>query len=97
MDPKDKELLKRIDEVLFYLWDPIGVNDEPNARDEYETYASLTFGLLIRGATAEDIATYLAEVQIELMEQDADITKNKKIADILVKWRTVLAPARSSI
>jgi hypothetical protein len=29
------ELFRRIDEILFYVWDPIGVNDSPYARDEY--------------------------------------------------------------
>ena len=32
------ELYKRVDEVLHYLWDPIGVAEEPWARDEYYSY-----------------------------------------------------------
>jgi hypothetical protein len=36
--PKDKELYRRIDEVVHYLWDPIGVSDVPEARDEYHSY-----------------------------------------------------------
>lgn len=32
------ELQRRVDEVLFYVWDPIGVSDEPFARGEYESY-----------------------------------------------------------
>lgn len=33
-----RELDKRIDEVLFYVWDPIGVSDIPEARGEYSSY-----------------------------------------------------------
>ncbi len=31
---KLRELEKRIDEVLYYVWDPIEVSDEPCARAE---------------------------------------------------------------
>ena len=46
----DDELLMRVDEVLHYLWDPIGVSDFPEARDEYTSYAGVVFSLLKRGA-----------------------------------------------
>jgi len=36
---KIKELLNRIDEVLYYLWDLIGILDEPCARGVYSSYA----------------------------------------------------------
>lgn len=32
------ELYRRVDEVLFYVWDPIGVANSPAARDEYYGY-----------------------------------------------------------
>jgi len=35
---KIKELKNRNDEVLYYIWDPIGVSDEPCARIEYTAY-----------------------------------------------------------
>ena len=42
----DKKLWKAIDEVLFYNWDPIGVNNCPPARDEYHSYIPQIFKLL---------------------------------------------------
>ena len=30
---KKNELLKRIDEIMHYIWDPIGVFGVPSARD----------------------------------------------------------------
>jgi hypothetical protein len=32
------ELYKRVNEVLHYVWDPIGVAYSPAARDEYQRY-----------------------------------------------------------
>ncbi len=34
----NRELKRRVDEVLYYVWDPIGVSDEPFARGEYHSY-----------------------------------------------------------
>jgi len=38
LPPKENELRQRTDEVLHYLWDPIGVAGAPGARDEYWSY-----------------------------------------------------------
>jgi hypothetical protein len=35
---KMKKLNQRIDEVLYYEWDPIGVFDEPCERAEHSSY-----------------------------------------------------------
>jgi hypothetical protein len=42
----DQELFKRVDEVLHYFWDPIGVKKVPQARDEYVGYVPKIFGLV---------------------------------------------------
>jgi hypothetical protein len=34
--------------VLMREWDPIGVADVPEAQDEYDSYISQTYGMLIR-------------------------------------------------
>ena len=44
---KIKELTNRIDEILYYLWDPIGVSDEPCARGEYSNYVGIITTLVI--------------------------------------------------
>ena len=36
--PHQLGLYKRIDEILWEDWDPIGVNDVEEARDEYQSY-----------------------------------------------------------
>jgi hypothetical protein len=41
----EQELLTRVNEVLHYIWDPIGVRGEPNARDEYDSYVPEVYSL----------------------------------------------------
>lgn len=65
--PEDKELYFRIDEVLHYKWDPLGVSDWPEARSEYYTYAMKVYGMMVEGKGAADIADYLAIVESDSM------------------------------
>jgi hypothetical protein len=45
--------------VLLDVWDPIGVKDEPNAQDEYDSYVGEILGLLSTGATDGQISDRL--------------------------------------
>ena len=47
LPPLELELYKRCDEVLHYVWDPIGISDVPEARDEYESYLPTVWRLVI--------------------------------------------------
>lgn len=62
-----RELFQRIDEILYYVWDPIGVCGVPAARDEYSGYVPLVFKLLMRGATELEVAQYLMNVACDNM------------------------------
>lgn len=69
MKPTEFGLTKS--ELLFAMlrdWDPIGISDIPEAKDEYDAYADLVLGMLINeNATAEDIANYLFNIATEHM------------------------------
>jgi hypothetical protein len=56
------ELEKRIDEVLYYVWDPIGVADSPYARDEYSPYVPAILTLVIDKSSAETISAHLNDI-----------------------------------
>lgn len=58
----------RVDEILHYLWDPIGVAGAPGARDEYDSYVPTVVKMLFEGSDAEAIALYLHRVEVESME-----------------------------
>ena len=89
----DKELLSRVDEVLHYLWDPIGVSGVPQARDEYTSYAGVVFSFLKNGAKEAEIAQYLRKIRVEHMGIGTltDIRGNEMdLAEILVNWKEVM-------
>lgn len=58
----DQALIARIDSVLWEVWDPIGVNDAPEARDEYTSYAPDIAQLLRSGASDDEIERHLATI-----------------------------------
>jgi len=59
-------LLRAVDEVLFYVWDPIGINDDPTVRDEYYSYVPQVFEYLRadlpESEIREQIMKYLTHV-----------------------------------
>lgn len=59
---KDFLLYKQIDDILWYDWDPIGVNDIA-PRDEYQSYVPQIYQLKKSGADAETIANRLLTLE----------------------------------
>ena len=77
----DKELSRRVDEVLFYVWDPIGVSDDPNARWEYKSYVPKILELVEQDDEIEPISWYLEEIERDCM----GLSPNKKQCDCTAK------------
>lgn len=55
----------RVDEILHYVWDPIGVSGVAEARDEYDSYIQPVVRMLFDGKEEKDIALYLHSVEGE--------------------------------
>jgi hypothetical protein len=91
LPPEELELYKRCDEVLHYIWDPIGVAGAPGARDEYESYLPQVFKLLRGGAERDEIADYLVRVETESMGMATGRTRAQNAATVLVEWRDWIA------
>lgn len=53
-----RQVRAEICKVLWEQWDPIGVNDTPEASGEYDSYADGIYSLLLRGATDAEIAQH---------------------------------------
>ncbi len=93
LSPEHKELYQRVDEVLHYLWDPIGVSGVPEARDEYDSYAPHVFSLLIRRAGAQEIADFLDHTATQTMGlsgTERGREHSKEVVGILENWREVI-------
>lgn len=87
LSSNDKELLRRIDELLHYLWDPIGVAGVPQARDEYESYVPQVFRLLKATLDGKEVAEYLHWLSAEHMGLGANREHDAKVVGLLLRWR----------
>jgi len=88
LPPREMVLYRRCDEVLHYLWDPIGVSGVPEARDEYDSYVPGVFSLLKADSTAEEIARYLSEIETSRMGLAANSARALEVSDLLRNWRS---------
>jgi hypothetical protein len=90
LSPKEAALYKAVDEVLHYVWDPIGVSAAPQARDEYHSYLPDVFSLLCQGGNPKSIAAYLGKVATGSMGLPANTERDLKVANILVDWKEAI-------
>ena len=67
LDPRDQELYRRVDEILHYIWDPLGVRGVPQARDEYDSYLPKIFQLVRDETSADIIAQHLTDIVVNRM------------------------------
>lgn len=76
----------RVDEILHYIWDPIGVAGAPGARDEYDAYVPTLVKMLFDGATADQVADYLGRIESESMGLSMTSTaKRREVASRLLE------------
>lgn len=76
LSPKEKQLYRQTDEILHYLWDPIGVRGAAQARDEYHSYLPRVFSMLINNSKDHEIAEYLVKIE----EGSMGLSPNKENA-----------------
>jgi hypothetical protein len=93
----EEELQTRVNEVLHYIWDPIGVRGEPYARDEYDSYVPRVYALLQNGATAEEISLYLDRIGTENMGLNSNLKHALVTAHNLLAWQEKLLERRPEI
>ena len=85
LPPKQMELYKRIDEILFYKWDPIGISDGDWARDEYQSYLPQVFKLALENSKPEPIADYLTVITTENMGLSEAKEHDMVIANLILE------------
>jgi hypothetical protein len=77
---KDFLLYKKIDDILWFDWDPIGINDIA-PRDEYQGYVPEIFGLVKVKADKQEIANRLYKLETENMGISGTIENCLIVAD----------------
>jgi hypothetical protein len=85
--PREGELYKRCDEVLHYIWDPIGVAGTPQARDEYCSYLPQVFASVRDNADPKDIVAQLIAIEQERMGFLPNPEHARAVVKVLMEWR----------
>ena len=93
----DRDLYRAVDEILHYVWDPIGVAGEARARDEYYGYVPATFKLVQEGVAAEAIAAYLEGVAADGMGLSSSPQHALKVARLLIEWSDLVRESPSTL
>ncbi|WP_085537070.1 hypothetical protein [Massilibacteroides vaginae] len=88
MEKKYKELHKKIDEILWNDWDPIGVNDIECIRNEYSSYVPYIVNLKMKGADVEKITRHLFHLESESMGMNGNIERCKEIAQKIITLKS---------
>jgi len=90
LSTSEKGLYRRVDEILFYLWDPIGVCDIPMARDEYQSYLPQVFKLLLNDSKDHEVSAYLIKVESGSMGMSANSKKALEVSRLLIETKEAL-------
>ena len=53
--------------MLLHEWDPIGIQDVPEAQDEYDSYVGGVYRLLASGASEEQLVEHLRLIETSNM------------------------------
>src|SRR5690625_2839778 len=57
----------RIDEILFYKWDPIRLSNSNISRDEYASYVKGVFEIALNSTSPDSLADHLTMISTEYM------------------------------
>lgn len=87
---------KAIHKILINDWDPLGVNLEPGAHGEYDSYIPTIYRMIVQGVSEDTMEDYLDSVAYESLglpsNNDLDlrtISVARKLLDELA-WLTKL-------
>ena len=76
-------LYREILAILLKSWDPIGVQDIPEAQDEYDTYVIPLSKLLISNKSEHEIFEYLWWIETEYMGLSGDRSRIEAASRLL--------------
>ena len=82
-----KQYNAAVSSILLHAWDPIGVADIPEARDEYSMYAGEVASLLMRGEPRQKLIDHLWLIETENMGLPGDRPRTEAAADRLLQLR----------
>lgn len=84
LPPDQLALYKRIDEILYKDWDPIGVSDLDGPVDEYHGYLPQVFKRALSCDDPQEVAEYLTWVTVDRMGMSPAREHDAKIANLIL-------------
>lgn len=84
----EKELYTLIDKILWEQWDPIGINVDNNARNEYHGYIPLIFQKVLQNKSENEIANSLYEIEKNRMGLDGNYENCLRVAKSILLLHT---------
>ncbi len=66
-DQRGRDVQEMIRKVALEDWDPIGIKNTVECRDEYDAYIGGIYRLLVRGATEDQIIEHLDRIESQQM------------------------------
>ena len=90
-DYREQELYLKVDEILFYVWDPLCISIDQLYREEYLPYLPHVFDLMLASQNGEELLSYLVFVE----ENKFGVTRGDNLArlrarrcvEILMEYR----------
>jgi hypothetical protein len=80
-----REGAAELNELLLSEWDPIGVGDVPEARNEYSSYAGSLARLLREGADVEALQAELSSA-LDHMGLEPSGEREGRVAERIASW-----------
>lgn len=88
MKKKNQELYDAVDKILWEEWDPLGVNDIDDARDEYYSYIPRITKFLIEGRDQYKLTQHLYDLTTIAMGGLGDKARDRTVSKLLVDAKT---------
>ncbi len=90
LPPQEMKLYCQADEILHYMWDPIGVAGIAQARDEYQSYLPQVFQLVLKNEPKEIIAAYLLDIEENRMGLPPNKEAAMEISEVLLNTKEAI-------
>lgn len=91
-DKRAKQIQASIREVLLHEWDPIGIQDVPEAQDEYDSYVGGLYRLLASGSSEDELVEHLRLIEtsnmgLSVRDESHQDKWNAKLRDVASRLR----------
>jgi hypothetical protein len=77
--------LAQVSRVLRDEWDPLYVNEIPEAAEEYDSYAPALLGLVLKGADENAIAAHLLALETDVLGLEGDPARAARVARLALE------------